>query len=141
LIPSQKFPILLISKVLIIDHFFLERSINNSKVHPKSNQRKIEMYIMFMMYFQNAYRNSSRNLRRGQYAIQTQNNMFKLTCLPILVDGFGMGVAIFLVVVLFLFAGIWVFVCGGGVGVLHEDPTIAGGWNLILFLSPNHSEL
>jgi hypothetical protein len=55
--------------------------------------------------------------------------MSNLTCLPILANGFSVGVAIFLAVVLFLFIRALAFVYGGGVGVLRKDPIVAGGWN------------
>ncbi len=96
---------------------------------------------MFMIYLQNSRQISSRNFRQGQNAIQTQNNMSKLTCLPILIDSFGVGVTIFLVVVLLFFVGALPFVHGDGVGVLRDNPMVASGRNSISLMSLDHLEL
>jgi hypothetical protein len=124
-----------------IHHFFLEININSSKGHPRFDHRKISIYAMFTIYLQNAHQISLKNLWWGQNAIQTQNNMSNLTCLPILANGFSVGVAIFLAVVLFLFIKTLAFVYSSGVGVLHKDPIVDGGWNLVSFLSLDHSKL
>jgi hypothetical protein len=50
--------------------------------------------------------------------------MSKLTCIPIIVNGFYVGVTISLAVVMFLFVGALAFVRNGGVGVLHKDPAM-----------------
>jgi hypothetical protein len=110
-------------------------------VHPRLDQGKIAMYTMFMIYLQNSRQISSRNFRQGQNAIQTQNNMSKLTCLPILIDSFGVGVTIFLVVVLLFFVGALPFVHGDGVGVLRDNPMVASGRNSISLMSLDHLEL
>jgi hypothetical protein len=48
--------------------------------------------------------------------------MSKLTCLPILANGFSVGVTIFLVIVLFFLVGALPFVHGGGVVCYATTP-------------------